>query len=79
MALSTRATAIPGVDCTALPKTVTIPAGAESTKIEVQATAAANSGAPTKKINIKLQRGTGYLVSSQPQLAKAAVKIWAQD
>jgi uncharacterized protein YkwD len=77
--LATSGTAIPGVDCTALPKSVTIPAGAESARIPVQATAAANAGAPTKKINIKLQKGAGYLVSSDAQLAKAAVQIWAQE
>jgi uncharacterized protein YkwD len=77
--LATSGTAIPGVDCTALPKSVTIPAGAEATRIPVRATAAANNGTPTKKINIKLQSGAGYLVSSDAQLSRAAVKIWEQN
>ena len=77
--LATSGNAIPGVDCTALPKTVTIAAGALEAKIKVKATAAANTGAPSKKINIKLQSGAGYLVSSDAHLAKAAVQIWAKD
>ncbi len=85
VALSFSGTAIPGVDCTALPSSVTIPAGARSVDLPVQATsvattsALANANSPTKKIKIKLQSGAGYLVSSDAQLAKAAVKIWAQN
>jgi hypothetical protein len=79
VALVTSGSAIPGVDCTALPKSVTIPAGAASTRINVQATAGANSGAPTKKIHIRLENGAGYLVSSDAKLARAAVQIWAKD
>jgi uncharacterized protein YkwD len=77
--LSTSGNAIPGVDCTALPKSVTIPAGKTSTQIKVEATAAANTGSATKKMKINLQHGAGYLVSSDAQLARAAVKIWAQE
>jgi hypothetical protein len=79
VALATSGSAIPGVDITALPKSVTIPAGAKETKIQVQATAAANTGAPTKKIHINLENGAGYLVSSNAKLARAAVQIWAKD
>ena len=77
--LATSGTAIPGVDVTALPKSVMIPAGAASTKIIVQATPAANVGPKTKQINIKLQNGAGYLVSTDAQLAKAAVEVSAED
>jgi uncharacterized protein YkwD len=79
VALVTSGNAIPGVDVTKLPKTVTIPAGTEAIKIELAATSKAAEGAPTKKLNIKLQNGAGYLVSSDAQLAKAAVKVWAAN
>ena len=87
VALSVSGTAIPGVDCTQLPSSVTIPAGAKSVQLPVQATAGSPttsaagtpSNIPTKKIKIKLQNGAGYLVSSDAQLAKAAVKIWTQN
>jgi len=80
VALATSGSAVPGVDCTALPNSVTIPAGARSVDFQVQATAVPAAGAPAaKKIKIKLQNGAGYLVSSNAQLAKAAVKIWTQN
>jgi uncharacterized protein YkwD len=74
--LATSGTAIPGVDINALPKTVNIPAGVRSANIDVKATTA-DSG--VKRIKIKLQSGPGYLVSTNAQLSKTAVKIWAQQ
>jgi uncharacterized protein YkwD len=77
VALATSGNAIPGVDVTKLPKTIVIPAGTAAVKIKLAATTKANQGVSTKKLNIKLQNGAGYLVSSDAQLAKAAVEIWA--
>ena len=79
VALATSGSAIPGLDCTAVPKTVTLPAGAVSTKIKVKANAAANTGAPIKQIKIQLHTGFGYLVGSEIPVAKAAVQLWLQN
>jgi uncharacterized protein YkwD len=79
VSLVTSGSAIPGVDCSNLPKDVTIPAGAESFHIPMKATAPADQGTATKKINIKLESGAGYLVSDNTQLAKTSVKIWAAN
>jgi uncharacterized protein YkwD len=77
VSLATSGSAIPGIDCSKLPKNITIPAGAESFEIPVKATDAAAQGAATKKINIKLQQGEGYLISDNAHLAKTAVQIWS--
>jgi uncharacterized protein YkwD len=79
VALATSGSAIPGVDCSALPRNVTIPAGAKSTDINVEAKAAAKSGTTTKKIHVKLQNGPGYVMSADTHLDRAAVQIWTQD
>jgi uncharacterized protein YkwD len=79
VALATSGTAIPGVDITALPKRVTIPAGAGSTRINVQAPTGPNLGAPSRNIQINLESGAGYLVDSDAELARAAVEIWGLD
>jgi uncharacterized protein YkwD len=82
VALNVSGSAIPGVDVTALPTTVTIPAGSASIIIPVQATPAPTAQAANstpsgiKKIKIQLQDGAGYLVSPVPSKAKASVKIW---
>jgi hypothetical protein len=45
----------------------------------MKATAPADQGTATKKINIKLESGAGYLVSENTQLDKTSVKIWAAN
>lgn len=88
VALNISGTAIPGVDVTALPSSVTIPAGSSSVTIPIQANPApaaqasssssspSGSGSGITKLKIQLQDGAGYLVSPVPSKAKASVKIW---
>ncbi len=66
-------TAVPGVDYTALPGSVTIPAGATSANVVVSALAGGGENAINKDATLVLSPGTGYTVGSS---SAAAVTIF---
>ena len=66
-------TAVPGVDYTALPGSVTIPAGSTSATVVVSALAGGGANAINKDATLVLTSGTGYTVGNS---SAAAVTIF---
>ena len=68
-------TAVNGVDCTALPATVTIPAGQASVQLDVLPTTAGRNA--MVKLKVSIQPGSTYqLDTTNVKSTKARVRIW---